>query len=91
MRPIYEELEAIYKAKNADYGDSFGKSIAEYGILAGVIRMDDKMRRLKNLVRDFGEADVERMEARRHETTKLTADWYHAMIKHYQSLLKDFQ
>jgi hypothetical protein len=51
MRGIYEELEAIYKAKNADYGDSFGKSIAEWGIIAGVVRMDDKMRRLKNLVK----------------------------------------
>ena len=52
MRGIYEELETLYTTKNADYGDSFGQSIREWGIIAGVVRMDDKMRRLKNLVRN---------------------------------------
>lgn len=36
--------------KNRDYGDSFAKQYAKYGIMSGLIRMDDKMRRLENLV-----------------------------------------
>jgi len=36
--------------KNRDYGDSFAKQFAKYGVLSGLIRMDDKMRRLENLV-----------------------------------------
>ena len=47
---VCAELNRIYKAKQADYGDSFGKSIDEWGLIAAVIRMDDKMRRLKNLI-----------------------------------------
>jgi len=44
------ELNNIYKAKNADYGNSFGESVKEWGLIAAVIRMDDKMRRLKTLI-----------------------------------------
>ena len=47
---VCAELNRIYKAKQNDYGDSFGKSIEEWGLIAAVIRMDDKMRRLKNLI-----------------------------------------
>jgi len=46
-----EELNEIYKAKNADYGDSFGESVKEWGLIAAVVRMDDKMRRLKQLIK----------------------------------------
>ncbi|MCM1166411.1 MAG: DUF1599 domain-containing protein [Ruminococcus sp.] len=41
-----------YERKNADYGDSFGESIAEFGIVAGVVRISDKFNRLKNLIKD---------------------------------------
>lgn len=37
--------------KNHDYGDSFKKSIKEFGIIASVVRMSDKMERVKQLVK----------------------------------------
>jgi hypothetical protein len=47
----------IYEAKNRDYGDSFSASCDEHGIVAAIVRMDDKMRRIKSLHRN-GEAAV---------------------------------
>lgn len=45
----------------------------------------------ENLAQDIGIEAVERMELRRHSTVKLTPAWYHQMINHYQSLLKEYQ
>lgn len=45
-----DEVKATLIRKNRDYGDSFAKQFAKYGVLSGLIRMDDKMRRLENLV-----------------------------------------
>ena len=47
---VIVELNDIYESKNRDYGDSFGKSIQEFGPLAFVVRASDKMERIKNLV-----------------------------------------
>ena len=46
---ICAELNDLYESKNADYGESFSKTFAEYGIVAPIIRLDDKLSRLKNL------------------------------------------
>ncbi|NLK24808.1 MAG: DUF1599 domain-containing protein [Clostridiales bacterium] len=46
---ICTKLNSIYKAKNADYGDSFGKSYREYGLTMPCIRLEDKLNRLKSL------------------------------------------
>lgn len=46
---IYKKLTNIRVAKNADYGDSFGKSFREFGMIAPVIRMSDKVERLKSI------------------------------------------
>lgn len=46
---IYKMLET-YKAKNADYGDSFGKSIEKYGLIAALTRISDKFNRIENLI-----------------------------------------
>lgn len=35
-----------------DYGDSFGKSFIEYGMTMPCIRLEDKLQRVKNLVRN---------------------------------------
>lgn len=53
-KPLYHEaicqqLNDLYRRKNADYGDSFGKSFAEYGMVMPCIRLDDKLNRLKSL------------------------------------------
>jgi glutaredoxin 2 len=54
-------LRTIYESKNADYADSFGESIKEWGILAAVVRIDDKMRRLKSLVKQPAKVQSETM------------------------------
>ena len=46
---ICEKLNKLYEAKNADYGDSFGKSYKEYGLTMPCIRLEDKLNRLKSL------------------------------------------
>lgn len=52
----FEELTAemafLYKCKNEDYGDSFGDSVREFGLIAGVVRISDKFNRLKQLSKD---------------------------------------
>lgn len=50
FRTIVNQMSATYKAKNADYGDSFGKSIEKYGAIAGLTRISDKFNRLENLI-----------------------------------------
>lgn len=48
-KQICEELNALYARKNADYGDSFGKSFKEYGLTMACIRLEDKLNRIKAL------------------------------------------
>ncbi len=42
-------LNELYARKNADYGDSFGKSFKEYGLTMACIRLEDKLNRIKAL------------------------------------------
>ena len=46
---ICKELNKTYEKKNADYGNSFENSLDKHGLIAGIIRMDDKMSRLISL------------------------------------------
>ena len=36
--------------KDRDYGESFARQFDKYGMLSGIIRIEDKFRRLENLV-----------------------------------------
>lgn len=51
---MFEELVInalnTYISKNIDYGDSFSKSYKEFGVVASVVRISDKVERLKSLV-----------------------------------------
>ncbi len=49
MALLMREMLKTYRDKNADYGDSFSKSYQEFGLIAPVVRMSDKMERLKSL------------------------------------------
>ena len=49
-KEICEDLNTIYISKNAAYGDSFGKTFQELGIISAVTRMQDKFNRIKALV-----------------------------------------
>lgn len=52
MRQKMTESINLYCNKNADYGDSFGQSIKEWGFLSALIRIGDKYNRLKSLIGD---------------------------------------
>ena len=49
LERLTEQLIETYKAKNKDYGDSFADSFREFGITSAVVRMNDKMNRIKSL------------------------------------------
>jgi hypothetical protein len=49
-KEICEKLNNIYKAKNADYGDSFAKVRKELGQTVTLVRLSDKLERLKKLM-----------------------------------------
>ena len=53
-REICDEIHELYEIKNHDYGDSFGKGFREYGLIMPVIRLEDKLNRLKQLVNKEG-------------------------------------
>lgn len=55
---IVKRMADTYRAKNADYGDSFGQSVKEFGYTAALVRMSDKFNRLKNLIQTDAEAQV---------------------------------
>ena len=46
---ICQKLNQIYKAKNHDYGDSFGDTYKKLGIISAVTRLNDKMNRIMSL------------------------------------------
>lgn len=46
---IVNEMYEIYKAKNADYGDSVHDTFVKYGLLSFLVRMEDKISRLRSL------------------------------------------
>ena len=48
---ITDEMAALYQRKNMDYGNSFGRTYRELGIISAVTRMSDKMERMKRLAR----------------------------------------
>lgn len=49
IKNAHAELTDIFKKKNADYGNSFEESLEKHGLIAAVVRMEDKMLRLTNL------------------------------------------
>lgn len=51
LEKLMAEMLEIYKAKNKDYGDSFSESFEEFGLIAPVVRMNDKMNRIKSLTK----------------------------------------
>ena len=43
------EVANLVEKKNHDYGNSFDKTVEEYGEVAYFLRIEDKLRRLKSL------------------------------------------
>lgn len=46
---ITKEMVSLQEKKNKDYGNSFEQTLNEFGLIAGVIRLNDKMNRVKQL------------------------------------------
>lgn len=55
-------ISALYSRKSHDYGDSFGNQWKEFGILSAVIRMSDKLNRVKTLMREERQVNDESMK-----------------------------
>lgn len=49
IKKAHTELTDIFEKKNTDYGNSFEESLEKHGLIAAVVRMEDKMLRLNNL------------------------------------------
>lgn len=47
---ITKEMLDLYLKKNADYGDSFSRSLDEDGLLVSKIRLNDKLSRFSKLI-----------------------------------------
>lgn len=50
MKSLHSKQEALYAEKNEKYQDAFGKTYAEYGPTVAIIRLEDKLNRIKALV-----------------------------------------
>lgn len=46
---IVGDMEALYIAKNKDYGNSVGDTFDRYGLVSFLVRMEDKLNRLRTL------------------------------------------
>lgn len=49
MYDAHKELQEIFVKKNTDYGNSFEESLEKHGLIAAIVRMEDKMSRLQTL------------------------------------------
>ena len=48
---VLAEMLQTFLKKNHDYGNSFSKTFSEFGLVSAVVRMNDKMERLKSLLK----------------------------------------
>lgn len=46
---LLQQMHDTYVKKNHDYGDSFSRSFKKYGLVASMVRMEDKWNRLDNM------------------------------------------
>lgn len=51
FKNLLDELLETYEKKNADYGDSFKKTHLQFGEIAGLVRISDKVNRLVSLIK----------------------------------------
>ena len=56
---ICEELTALYRKKNHDYGDSFHITYEKWGLPMAAIRLSDKLQRFEMLIRKESEVKDE--------------------------------
>lgn len=50
LKTLHSQQQALYAEKNEKYDDAFAKTYAEYGPTVAIIRLEDKLNRIKALV-----------------------------------------
>lgn len=48
---ILQEMQKLYEKKNHDYGNSFSETIQEFGFTPAIARINDKFKRVKQMVK----------------------------------------
>ena len=59
---ILKQLETLLIKKNKDYNSSFDRTVDEYGYVVIAIRLEDKINRLNNLIKNNNEVKDESIE-----------------------------
>ena len=57
FKEVTEWMNNVYERKNADYGNSFGETFEEFGLVSSAVRLNDKLKRFKRLIKQ--EAQVQ--------------------------------
>lgn len=73
-------LAETLQEKNKDYGDSFTKSVDKFGIIAAVVRLEDKFNRLENLTAN---GDKEKVKDESLADTALDISGYGLLLYKY--------
>lgn len=55
---LADRITDLYRRKNTDYGDAFARSLDKYGIVAALVRINDKVNRIESLTAPDREAQV---------------------------------
>lgn len=59
---LCSNLANLLVSKNQDYGDAFGKSVDKFGDIAFLVRMEDKINRMNNLMQSNKEPNNESIQ-----------------------------
>ena len=49
FKEIVDKMLDLYQRKQSDYGDSVGKTFDEYGLVSFLVRIEDKLNRVRTL------------------------------------------
>ena len=49
FKELTDMMVTTHERKNHDYGDSFNKTLDKYGLIASLVRMEDKFNRIESL------------------------------------------
>ncbi len=59
---VVKDLRALYERKNRDYKDSFKRSLDKRGLIAYIVRAEDKFERIDNLINNPAQVNDEAIE-----------------------------
>lgn len=61
-KQITNDMHSLYLAKNGDYGNSIHDTYEKYGMISFLVRMEDKMNRLRTLLNKEANVQDEKTE-----------------------------